>query len=58
MSTTTDPPSAERKSAEFWRRARGICRRLVNRRTLLSAFRFLALVVRIIEMVKRLHGDF
>ena len=58
MSTSTDPPSAERKSADHCRRVIGYCRALVNRGTLLNAFRILVLVTRIVELLRRLLGDF
>jgi hypothetical protein len=50
--------SGERKRAKFWRWVRGTCRRLVNRRTLVVAIRCLALIVRLVEIFKRLYGDF
>jgi hypothetical protein len=58
MVDSTDPPSDERKRAEFWKRGRGICRSLVNRQTLMIAIRTLNLIVRLVEILKRLFGDF
>jgi hypothetical protein len=58
MVDTSDPPSDERKRAEFWKRARGISRKLVNRQTLILAIRTLNLIVRLAEILKRLFGDF
>lgn len=53
-----DPPSVERKLADSWRWVRGLRRKLVNRRTLMAAIRALALAVRVLELLKRLFGDF
>lgn len=53
----TDPPSAERKTAEFWRRVRGTCRKLVNRWTLLLAFQIVTLTVRLARVLRQLFGD-
>ena len=58
MVETSDPPSDERKRAGFWKRVRGICRPLVNRRTFTIAIRAIKLVVRIAEIVSGLFGDF
>ena len=58
MVETSDPPSDERKRAEFWKRVRGICRKLVNRQTLMIAIRAIELVVRVAEILNRLFGDF
>ena len=58
MVDTSDPPSDERKRAEFSKRARGICRNLVNRRTFMIAMRIIELVVRVAEIVSDLLGDF
>jgi hypothetical protein len=58
MVDTSDPPSDERKRAEFWKRVRGICRKLVNRQTFLIALRAIELVVRIAKLVNELFGDF
>lgn len=58
MVETSDPPSDERKRAEFWKRVRGVCRTLVNRRTFMVAIRAIELVVRVAEAVNGLFGDF
>jgi hypothetical protein len=58
MVDTSDPPSNERKRADFWKRGRGICRNLVNRQTLMIAIRTLNLIVRLAEILNRLFGDF
>ena len=58
MVDTSDPPSDERKRAEFWKRVRGICRALVNRRTFMIAIRAINLVVRVAAVVNELFGDF
>jgi hypothetical protein len=58
MVDTSDPPSDERKRAEFWKRVRGICRKLVNRQTFMLAVRVVNLMVRVAELLKRLLGDF
>ncbi len=57
MVSNTAPPSGEQKHAKFWRWARGACRKLVNRQTLLMAIRLIALIVRLVELLKRLYGD-
>jgi hypothetical protein len=54
----TDPPSVERKNAGSWEWARDLRRNLVNRRALMVAIRTLALAARVIELLKRLFGDF
>jgi hypothetical protein len=54
---TSDPPSDERKRSVFWRRVRGFGRNLVNRRTFILATRILNLMVRLVELVNRPHGD-
>jgi len=56
MVDTSDPPSDERKRAEFWRRVRGKARKLVNRQTLLLAIRILELMVRLAEKLNQLFG--
>ena len=53
-----DPPSDERKCAEFWGRARGAGRKLVNRKTLMIAIRAVVMTVRVAEILTRLFGDF
>jgi len=53
-----DPPSDERKRAEFWDRVRGKCRKVVNRQTLMIAIRVVELTVRVAELLNRLFGDF
>lgn len=58
MVDTSDPPSDERKRAEFWKRGRGICRKLVNRQTFMIAIRIIELMVRVAERLNRLLGDF
>jgi hypothetical protein len=57
MSATTDPPSDEQKRAEFWRRARGLFRRLVNRRTLMAGFKFILWVTWIAKALRQLFSD-
>ena len=54
---TTDPPSDERKRSDFWRRVRGFGRNLVKGQTFILATRILAFVVRLVELVSRLHSD-
>ena len=51
------PPSDEQKCADRRTWLRDIARKLVHRRTLLVAIRFLSLTVRVMELVKRLYGD-
>jgi hypothetical protein len=58
MVSVTDPPSAERKRAKFWARLRGLFRTLVDRRTLMIAFRIVFLMTRITQLLKQLFGDF
>ena len=58
MVETSDPPSDERKRAEFWKRVRIICRVLVNKRTLMIAIRVIKLVVRIAEILSGQLSDF
>jgi len=58
MVQATDPPSDERKRAEFWNRVRGECRKLVNRQTLMIAIRTVQLVVQIVDILTQLLGDF
>lgn len=58
MVNTSEPPSDERKPAEFWKRVRGLCRNLVNRQTLMIAIRTLNLIVRLAEILNRRLGDF
>jgi hypothetical protein len=58
MVETTDPPSDERKRAEFWDRVRGKFRKLVNKQTLMVAIRVVVLTVRVAEILNRLFGDF
>ena len=57
MSTTTDPPSDERKTASARRRVRGLGRKLVNRYTLIAAFQIVYWTVRIIRAVRQTFGD-
>ncbi len=54
---TSDPPSDERKRSDLWKQVRGLGRNLVNRQTFILATRILALMVRLAELVNRLHGD-
>ena len=56
MAHATDPPSVERKSAGFWKWARDILRRLVNRKTLMTAFLIVLWAVRIARLLKQLFG--
>lgn len=58
MVDTGDPPSDDRKRAEFWNRECGIRRNLVNRRTFMIAVRIIQLVVSIAEIVSELLSDF
>lgn len=58
MVDTSDPPSDERKRAEFWKRGRGICRILVNRQTFMIAIRVVKLAMRVAKLVNDLFGDF
>lgn len=57
MSTTTDPPSDERKTAGVRRRARGLGRKLVNRHTLIAAFQIVYWTVQTIKVVRQMFGD-
>lgn len=57
MSTTTDPPSVERKSASFGKRMRGFGRKFVNRRTLIAAFQVVYITARIIKALRQIFGD-
>jgi hypothetical protein len=57
MALSPDPPSVERKLAEFCKRVRGFGRKLVNRRTLLTAFQIVLWTVRIAKLMKQLFGD-
>lgn len=57
MSSATDPPSVERKSANAKRRARGLGRKLINRRILIVGIQIVYLTVRIVEAVKKMFGD-
>jgi hypothetical protein len=58
MSTTTDPPSDERKSVEGGFRAHGLGRMFVTRKTLMLAFQTVKLAVRIAELVTRWFDGF
>jgi hypothetical protein len=51
---TRDPPSVERNKAGVWKRARGICRWLVHKRTIKAAIRVIALVTRIARLFDQL----
>ncbi|MFT4159597.1 hypothetical protein [Shinella sp.] len=57
MSTMTDPPSDERKTANAGKRARGLGRKLVNRHTLIAALQIVYWTVRIIKAVRQMFGD-
>jgi hypothetical protein len=58
MSTTvTDPPSAERNSAKFWKWIRAVLRRLVTRRTLVFALSAIVWFDRLLRAIRRLFGD-
>jgi hypothetical protein len=57
MSTTTDPPSDERKITSAKRRARGLGRKLVNRHTLIAALKIVYWTVRIAKVVRQMFGD-
>lgn len=54
MDSSTDPPSAEWKRAKFWARLRRLFRTLVNRRTLMIAFRIVYLMTRITQLLKQM----
>ena len=58
MVAKTDPPSAERKRAKFWARLRRFFRTLVNRHTLMIAFRIVFLITRFTQLLKQMFGDF
>lgn len=58
MSTSTDPPSVERKSASVGKRMRGFGRKFVNRRTLMAAFQVVYWTTRIVKAVRQMFGDF
>lgn len=58
MVVTTDPPGDERKRAEFWKRVRGLFRKLVNRRTFMIAILAIKLIVRVAALLNKLFGDF
>ncbi|MBU3890921.1 hypothetical protein [Methylosinus sp. KRF6] len=57
MVQTSDPPSDERKRADFWRRGRRIRRNFVNRQTFMIAIRIIELVVRVAKVMNGLFGD-
>lgn len=57
MSSTTDPPSDERKTASAKRRASGFDRKLVNRHTLIVAIQVVYWTVRIVKAVRQMFGD-
>ncbi|MGH6876907.1 MAG: hypothetical protein ACREHV_05935 [Rhizomicrobium sp.] len=57
MSHKTGPPGVGRSSAKFWRQVRGCGRKLVNRKTLITAFQIVLWTERIVRVVKRLVGD-
>ena len=56
MAKATDPPSAERKSTEFWKWVRGIFRKLVARRTLIIAFSIVLWTARVVRLLKLFGG--
>lgn len=58
MSSATDPPSDERKTAGARKRVRGLGRKLVNRYTLIVAFQIVYWTVRIAKAVRLMFGDF
>ena len=58
MSETTDPPSDEQKNVGFRGRLRGLCRTLVNRKTLLMAIQVILGIVRIVQFVAWMLGGF
>ena len=58
MVEVTDPPNAERKKAKPVKRVRGPRRLLVNRQTLMIAIRLIGLIVRLAEVISKLHGGF
>jgi hypothetical protein len=58
MVASTDPPSVERKRAKFWARVRQLFRTLVNRHTLMIAFRIVFLMTRFTQLLKQMFGDF
>ncbi len=58
MVDTSDPPSDERKRAEFWKRVRGISRKLVNRQTFMIAIRAIHFGRAACRNSEWLFGDF
>ena len=52
-----DPLKDERKNAAVVNRVRGLARKLINRRTLIIAFRILDWIVKIACLIYRLKGD-
>ena len=52
-----DPPNVERKKASVCTWARGIARKLVNRRTLMLALQILLWIVKLARWLSRLFGD-
>lgn len=58
MVSTTDPPSAEQKFTEFWKTVRGFIRRIVTRRTLMTAIFVLVWTVRAVRLLKLMFGGF
>jgi len=56
--TNTDPPSAERNTAKFWKWVRAALRVLINRKTFLTALTVLLWADRLLRAAKRLLGDF
>ncbi|MEA2992007.1 MAG: hypothetical protein QOD40_927, partial [Alphaproteobacteria bacterium] len=56
MASATDPPSAERKFTGFWCRARGLFRKLVNRRTLMTAFSVVLWTTRVVRLLRQMIG--
>ena len=52
-----DPPKNERKIAAVVHRVRGLARKLINRRTLITAFQILYWIVKIARLIYRLKGD-
>lgn len=53
--TIHDPPSDERNKAGVWKRARGICRWLVHKRTLKAAITILDIGVRLVRLFEKLN---
>jgi hypothetical protein len=53
--TIHDPPSDERNKAGVWKWARGVCRRLVHKRTIKGAIMILIIVDRLVRLFEKLN---